>query len=210
MSTFLTGNPTFRTGKLTAYEVGYRTQLTDRVSLTAATFYNVYQDLRTIEPDPALEPLPFRWDNQRAGQTYGAEAWADFQLTSYWRLSPAFRSFHERLHFKPGASGLLGLSQAGDDPASSASLKSSMTFEQMLSLDATLRHVNEFPNPRVPAYYELGVRLAWRLSDAWQLAVTGNNLLHKRHLNTKASSSCRAVSCSRRACNADGPSAPRS
>lgn len=179
---FLTGNAAFRTEKLTAYEVGYRTQLGDRLSLTAATFYNVYQDLRTIEPGPALEPLPFRWDNQMAGQTYGIEAWADLQLTSWWRLSPAFRSFHERLHFKPGASGLLGLSQAGDDPGSSASLKSSMTFEQKLSLDATLRHAGEFPDPSVPAYYELGVRLAWRLSGAWQLAVTGNNLLHKRHL----------------------------
>jgi iron complex outermembrane recepter protein len=179
---FLTGNAAFRTEKLTAYEIGYRTQLGDRLSLSAATFYNVYQDLRTIEPAPAPDALPFRWDNGMAGRTYGTMLWADVQLTSWWRLSPAFRSFHERLHFKPGASGLLGLSQAGDDPATSASLKSSMTLERAWSLDATLRHVSEFPDPRVPAYYELSARLAWRLSDAWQLAVTGNNLLHRRHL----------------------------
>jgi iron complex outermembrane recepter protein len=178
---FLTGNPDFQTEKVRAYEVGYRSQATDWVSVSASAYYNVYQDLRTIEPNSATTFLPLRWGNQMAGHTYGLEAWADFQVTSWWRLSPGFRSFHERLHFDPGASQLLGLSQAGDDPATSASLKSSMTFAHAVSLDADFRHVAALPNPAVPGYYDLSLRLGWQASKACELSISGYNLLHPRH-----------------------------
>lgn len=59
-----------------------------------------------------------------------------------------------RLHFEPGGSGLLGVSQAGDDPATSASLKSSMTFAAGVTFDADFRHVDAFPDPAVRTYWE--------------------------------------------------------
>lgn len=178
---FLTGSGAFRTEKLTAYELGYRSRFADWMSLSAAAYYNVYDDLRTVEPYSATSFLPLRWGNEMAGQTYGLEAWADFQLTSWWRLSPGFRSFHERLHFVQGASQLLGLSQAGDDPATSASLKSSMTLDRTVSFDANLRHVTALPAPAVPGYYELNLRLGWRASRTCELSLNGYNLLHARH-----------------------------
>ncbi len=178
---FLTGNAAFRTEKLTAYELGYRGQPSNWLSLSGSAYYNVYQDLRTIEPNSLTGFLPLRWGNQMAGHTYGVDAWADVQLMPWWRLSPGFRSFHERLHFKPGASELLGLSQAGDDPSTSASLKSSMEFAPAVTFDAQLRHVAELPNPPVAAYYELDLRVGWRVSGSCELSLSGHNLLHARH-----------------------------
>ena len=48
------GNPNFKSEELLAYEVGYRVEPIKRVSLDFATFYNVYHDLRTVEPGDAI------------------------------------------------------------------------------------------------------------------------------------------------------------
>jgi iron complex outermembrane receptor protein len=49
------------------------------------------------------------------------------------------------------------------------------------SVDATLRHIAKLPSPQNPDYTELGARLAWRASESLELALSGFNLLDKRH-----------------------------
>jgi iron complex outermembrane receptor protein len=83
----LTGNPHFEPEKLTAYEIGYRGQPTALVSLSVSSFYNVYDDLRSIEFTP-VTVVPLKWGNSMEGDTYGVEAWANVQLTDWWRVSP--------------------------------------------------------------------------------------------------------------------------
>ena len=46
---FLTGNPSFTTEKVSSYELGYRLQPASFASFSISPFYNVYEDLRTIE-----------------------------------------------------------------------------------------------------------------------------------------------------------------
>jgi iron complex outermembrane receptor protein len=176
---FLKGNPEFRTEKVWDYSMGYRAQPSAWMSFSASAFYDVYQDLRTIEPGENI--LPLLWDNKMRGSTYGIEAWATLQLTSWWRLSPTIRTLHQRLRFEESSSKLVGLQLAGDDPSHSESLRSSMDFGPRVTFDWILRHVGELPAPRQSAYTELSARLAWRLSDHLELAVSGLNLLHSRH-----------------------------
>ena len=177
---FLIGGPNFRTEKLTAYELGAKAQPSRRASLSVSAFYNVYDDLRSIELAP-VGFLPLRWGNRMAGRSYGVEAWADYQAASWWRLSVGFNALEEKFRFTAGASGLLGLNQAANDPKFQASLKSSAELGPAVTLDTTLRYVSALPDPRVPAYAELDGRLAWALSERVQLAVSGRNLLHDSH-----------------------------
>lgn len=178
---FLAGNPAFRTERVNAYQLGYRAQPIASVALSVSGFYNVYDDLRTIEPASSPSFLPLRWGNDMEGHTYGVEAWGDWQVLSAWRLSPGFVLLHKSLHFTAAGSGLLGVAQAGDDPSSQASLKSSFDLAHGVSLDALLRYVAPLPNPALGAYTEASVRLGWRLSQALEVSVAGNNLLHARH-----------------------------
>jgi iron complex outermembrane receptor protein len=185
-TTFLTGNPSFQPERVRAYEVGYRGHYLPSVSLSVSVFYNVYQDLRTIETASDTVFLPLRWGNMMQGDTYGLESWGDWQVTEHWRLSPGLRLLHKSLRFSPGASGLLGLAQAGDDPSSQASLKSSLDLPRELTLDAVLRYVGDLPAPAVPSYFELNARLGWRATRSLELSVTGTNLLHAHHLEYAA------------------------
>ncbi|HEY6124637.1 MAG TPA: TonB-dependent receptor, partial [Steroidobacteraceae bacterium] len=176
---FVLGDPDFKPEKVTAYEFGYRGNPDAALSLSASVFYNEYDDLRTIEITPVVF-LPLRWGNLMEGSAYGFEAWADFQITSWWRLSPGVRTLHKRLEFSDGASGITGVRQAGNDPSSRYYLKSSMDFRHF-TLDVMVRNVSSLPDPALDEYSEMNARFAWRASERLELAVKGFNLLNEIH-----------------------------
>ncbi len=178
---FLVGGENFTPETLTAYEAGLRAQPTSALSLSVSTYYNVYDDLRSIEfaSDGAI--LPLHWGNGIEGETYGVEAWGDYQVLDGWRLSVGAAQEHENLRFQPWSSGLLGISQIGDDPSYRAMVRSSANLTANLTFDATLRYQSSLPDPAVPAYTELNARFAWRASSRCDLALTGLNLLHAHH-----------------------------
>jgi iron complex outermembrane receptor protein len=177
---FLKGNSQFDPVKLTAFELGLRAQPMANLSVSASAYYNIYDNLRTIEITPQTI-TPLFWGTGIKGDTYGLEAWGDYSLTSWWRLSAGVNLMAERLKFKPGASGIVGLSQVGDDPAAEGHLKSSMNLGGRVTLDADLRAVSQLPEPKLPGYAELNARVAWGVTDHLQLALSGMNLLHDHH-----------------------------
>jgi len=179
----LTGNRDFQPEKLTAYEVGTRVQPTSTVSFSASAYYNVYDDLRSIEFE-RINALPFLidWGNMLEGDTYGVELWGDYRIMPWWRLSAGFNVLHEALHFKAGASSVNKLADAGDDPHHQASLRSSMNLSDAVTWDLDLRQIGALPNPAIPSYFEANTRVAWRLSDSLELSLSGLNLLHAHHL----------------------------
>jgi iron complex outermembrane receptor protein len=177
---FLTGSNDFRPEKLTAFEAGTRIQAGSRASLSVSAYYNIYDDLKSIEITPGTF-IPLYWDNGLEGHSYGLEAWADLALTRWWKLTAGLNLLHEDFHFKPGRSGILGTAQLGDDPPRQATLSSSMNIGRGISISANFRYVGPLPDPAVRAYCELGGRIGWRLSDRLQLSVSGLNLLHKWH-----------------------------
>ncbi len=175
----IVGNPDFQPEQVDAFEIGYRAQPNAKVSWSINTFYNDYEDLRSIEPAVGGF-LPLYWGNMIEGSTYGVEFWGNWQVAPWWRLSPGFRSLHKNLRFSDGASELLGIEQAGNDPKTRAMLKSSMNFGRW-SVDAVLRYVGKLPSPESPSYTELGARVACRVSDDLDLSINGLNLLKDRH-----------------------------
>jgi len=176
---FVLGDPDFKPEKVTAYELGYRGNPDAKVSFSATVFYDEYDDLRTIEVTPVVF-LPLRWGNLMEGSAYGVEAWADIQLTPWWRISPGFRSLHKDLEASDGATELVGVRQAGNDPSSRAYLKSSMDLRRF-SIDVMLRKVGRLPDPELDDYTEMSARVAWRVSDRLEVAVKGFNLLNETH-----------------------------
>lgn len=177
---FLTGDANFRPETLTAYEFGGRFQPTPQLSFSVSTFYNVYDDLRSIEPNPAGF-LPLSWGNGLKGHTYGLEAWGAYGVAPWWRLSAGFNILEERFRAAPGSVALAGAAQLGDDPEAQAQLRSSWRVGR-LSLDAALRYVAALPDPALPSYVELNSRLGWDVSSRLELYLSGFNLLHDRHL----------------------------
>jgi iron complex outermembrane receptor protein len=177
---FLVAGGTFRSVKLTAFEAGLKAHPWERAMLSVSTFYNTYDKLRSIEPAGATF-LPLRWGNLLAGHTYGVEAWGRVQVTQAWRVSASANYLDGKLHFRDGASGILGPRQAGNDPKYQARLASDFDIGPSVKLETALRYVSAMPEPRLPAYTELNARLGWALTERLELSVVGDNLLHRRH-----------------------------
>jgi iron complex outermembrane receptor protein len=176
---FLHGNADFKPEKVTAYELGIRAQPDARLSISASAFYNEYDDLRSIEITP-VTLLPLTWGNLIEGSSYGFEAWANLQIAPWWRLSPGFRSLHKRLEASAGASEIVPVGQAGNDPTSRYLLKSSMNFGG-IGVEAIVRKVGPLPDPRTDDYTDLHARVSWRVNEQLELAVKGFNLLNETH-----------------------------
>ncbi len=177
---FLAPSPTFQSEKLTAYELGYRGQPTDRTSLSISAYYNVYDDLRT---DAFTNGgLPIVLMNGLAGDTYGIEAWATYSVFDWWRLKPGVDWLHKNLDLQPGATDFSELQSAGQDPAYQAQLRSEMNLSATVELDAALRDVGEVSRSQVPSYVEADLRVAWHASPKTTLEIDGFNLLHAYHL----------------------------
>ncbi len=179
------GGPEFDSEQLTAYEAGYRGQPTDRTSLSVSVFLNDYDDLRNT----ALSPgggFPAQFLNQLEGQTYGVEAWGDFQATDWWRLSIGAAALEKDFELELGATNLADPPSTGNDPSYQIMLRSQMTLGERGSLDARLRHVDDLPSPAVPAYTELNARLGYYITERIELSIAGVNLLDKSHPETSA------------------------
>jgi iron complex outermembrane receptor protein len=58
-------------------------------------------------------------------------------------------------------------------------LRSSYDFTRRASLDTQLRYVDDVQ--AVPAYVTADVRLSYRPTPNWELAIVGQNLLEPRH-----------------------------
>ena len=151
----LIGNPDFQSEKLTAYELGYRAQPLPGLSFSVSTYFNVYDDLRsiTVAPDTLL---PAVLANLMRGETYGVEFWASYRINDWWRIGPGFNLEHEHLGFKPGETSLTplqlaSLQLAGDDPTHQELLRSSMTITPKVTLDMDLRQVGSLPARRSKA-----------------------------------------------------------
>ena len=183
----LAGSANFRPERLWSSQLGVRSQPIAVFSTSVAVFYNDYSNLRSIEfgapAPPAL--ISLTWGNQIDAQTYGVEAWADWQALPWWRLSPGVTVLHERFAFEPGVTAIspaIGLSQETDDPSVQVKLTSSMDLGAGLSLNASWRYVGALPSPALPSYDELNANLAWRAMSRLQFSLQGSNLLHARHL----------------------------
>lgn len=165
----------FQSEELIAYEAGYRAQPLANLSLSLSTYYNDYQDLRSLEFS-AGNSLPFVFANMMEGHTYGLEFWSSYQAADWWKLSAGVNLLQEKLKFKPGSTQLLGLQAAGDDPTHQFTLRSSFDLPHDLELDIDARYIGALPNPAVPAYVGINARIGWHMTDHLELALSGYNL----------------------------------
>ncbi len=177
----IAGGPGVDSENLRAYELGYRLQPAANVELSVAAFCNLYDDLRSLEPlnPPALFPVEL--SSGLRGRSTGAEFTAQWQVTPSWQLRAGYTELRVHTEPQPGTVDRGTDRTVAHDPNHQALLRSSFDLGARWELDATFRYIGAISNQRVPGYGELDVRLGWRPTRAWELALSGRNLLHDQH-----------------------------
>src|SRR6185295_12690800 len=186
----LIGGADFKSETVIAYELGYRAQLGSKVSGSISTFYNDYNNVRSLSssPPPAILGLPFFFENNLEGRTYGIELSANFQVLDWWRLHGGYNFLKEQIKVKPGRTDLNHALNETADPENQFSLRSSMDLSHNIELDGGFRWVDSFrfnnggAPATIPNYFELDVRLGWSPRKDLEFSIVGQNLLHDHHL----------------------------
>jgi len=175
------GGPNVVSEKLLAYELGYRAQVAPQLALSLATFYNDYQDLRSLEPLTPPAAFPVSVNSGLVGYSTGAELTADWAVTPAWRLHAGYTELHVHSEPAPGLPDRVSGRNVANDPSHQFLLRSLWDLAAKWQLDATARAVSRIKNQSVPGYAELDLRLGWHPVEALELSITGQNLLHNHH-----------------------------
>jgi len=184
--TAILGNPDFQSEKLFAYELGYRIQPSRKLSLDLVSFYNDYDDLRSTHagrpflestPLPVHRVMPTVLDNEGSGNTYGLEAAANWNATSYWKWSGGYTWLRMRLTPAPSA----GASVSFDSPAHQWQALSSLNLPRHVEFDTALYYNDALVLARIPSYLRVDARLGWRPRPPVDLSLVLQNLLDDRH-----------------------------
>ena len=195
---------------LTAYEIGYRIMPWDTFSIDIATFYNIYDDLRTATTDeetiktninnyltdfmtrqmmgqgPPTEPmnLPVTLTNKMDGHTYGAEITLEWKPTPGWRLEGTYSVLKMHLEIDGDENDQAAAIHEGDSPQNQVSIRSMLDLGNHVEFDLWGRYVDSLyvsEENHIPSYTTLDARLAWSPTPAVELSLVGQNLLEAKH-----------------------------
>jgi iron complex outermembrane recepter protein len=188
----LFGNPNTKSEHVIAYEMGYRAQPTDRLSLDVTAFLNNYHDLQSAEQLPSffdpnsVPPLlvfPTSFNNDLHGTTEGFEASVNWKATSRWTLSPGYSFLQMHLHGDSTDDDATRVADTeGSNPHHQAQLRSHLELRRGFAWDANAYFVGRLPAQFVSSYIRLDTQLTWRLAERMELHLVGQNLLRDHHV----------------------------
>ena len=189
--TSITGVPDFKSENLIALEMGYRIQPRPRLSFDLATFFNLYDNLGSVEagapfnsanPPPAHVVLPLTANNNMEGETYGVELAATWQPLDNWRLHAGYTFLHMNLRNGIPIQDASLQAGEGNSPQNQFHVRSYLDLPWNLQLDTALYYVGSLPDQKVSSYVRLDVRIGWRATRDLEVSVGMQNLLEPYHL----------------------------
>lgn len=175
------GGPQVLSEKLLAYELGYRVQIDPRLAVSLATYYNIYRDLRSIEPVNPPAPFPVEVSSGLGGNSWGAELSTDWRATPIWRLHAGYTELRAETDRPSTTADRRADRTAAHDPKHQLLFRSLWDIASAWECDFTLRVVSTIANQHVPGYAEGDIHLSWSPTSRWEFSLVGENLFHKQH-----------------------------
>jgi iron complex outermembrane receptor protein len=191
------GNRNERPEKVTAFETGYRWQPTPRTNLDIAGFYNIYDDLGTVDMlTPVLRAglpvLPGQFQNRAGGHAYGLELSAAWQATAWLTVRSAYTYQETKLTRDLGSTDTTSIAYQNSIPKNQVSVRASANLAPNIALDVTARYVGKLrlsaadtpllTLPDVNSYLALDLRLGWRATERVLFELIGQNLNREKHV----------------------------
>lgn len=175
----LAGGPDFVAEKLLAFEAGYRRQLNPVVLVDVALFYNLYDDLRSVEPELTYYVIK----NGLEAKTFGGEVNVTTSITDWWNIRAGYSHLQKFIDVKAGSNDVNGGLGEGNDHKHRLVLHSSMNIMSDWEADVMLRFVDRLPNPGaiVPSYATLDFRLGWEPTASLRVSVLVENVFTPYH-----------------------------
>jgi iron complex outermembrane receptor protein len=190
------GDSDFEAEELLAFELGYRREVRENLGLDLTSFYNIYDNLRTVVPGaPGFEDnppthlvIPINVGNGLEGETWGFELAADWRPIESWTLRSGYTFFEMDLSFKDGAETdpVSGFAD-GSSPQNQLFVHSMLDLPYDFEFDTKFRWVDDLKSLDIEDYASLDLRLGWHATENIELSLVGQNLLEKTNQEFESS-----------------------
>ncbi len=183
----LVPNNDFKSEELTAYEIGYRQQISTGLSADFSVFYNDYEHLSTTSVQPVsivnngVDPLhlfiPIKFTNDMKGKSRGAEA------AFNWTLSEDLKVALNYSYLKLDLTALDPAQKTAEllYPTRQTALKVFWNITDTWTLDSWATYIDKLPGGNVKAYTRLDMNLGGQITKTLRFNLIGQNLLEKSH-----------------------------
>jgi len=162
---------------LNAYEVGYRTALSENLSLDVAGYFNHYDD--PIGLDILMVggmPAGLKFRNLDSAETYGVELATTWQALDCLKLTGGYTF----MDMDDDDSGFMSTF-----PEHQVNVTSKMNITEDVDFNVACYYYDELVNQaaevNIPEYVRLDVGVSWRPLENLELSVWGQNLLDDQH-----------------------------
>lgn len=162
----LLGNPKFEAEHVVAYEAGYRTQPSDRLSIDATVFLNAYSRLQSVEPlppfidhntNPPILVIPLTFGNKLHGTTEGVEVSLNWKAANRWTLSPGYTFLEMHLHADATSLDTTSVpDMQGENPSHQAQLRSRLELPHNFTWNTNAYFVGRLPGTVGAFLYAVG------------------------------------------------------
>jgi len=176
------GNKGLDSEELIAYEIGYRIQPTQKMSVDISTFYNDYSKLFTgtfgtgtfIAGPTFFQPL-FASNNTTAS-SLGYEVSTKIDVTRNWQVAGSYSYID--LIFDP--KGDPAFSYA-NNPKHQFNIRSTYLFPYNIEMTNALYYVDTLSAVNIPSYYRFDTKLSYEIMKGVEASLVGQNLLAHQH-----------------------------
>ena len=181
---FLTGTSTLVPEKLTAYEAGYRFIPNKTFSADLAAFYNVYDDLFTIETGEEFETTtpvaglrtPLFRANHGFGTVYGFEAVGYWTVHRNLQLTGSYTRLQMRTHVHPDSTDEDVEAYGEQNAHNLFHVRAYATLPYKLTVNTDVRFVGAIPGQEVSRYVDGNVHVSRSVGRGMRLGITLENL----------------------------------
>lgn len=191
------GNGSLDAENLTAFEIGYRKQISEQLAVDLTGFYYYYNDIVSSEANsPIIQPPlfgPSRIDivfdvaNNLSAEAHGFEAVAEYRPLEQWRLIGSYSFLSLNLYgsnttdtrSRPDGFPLFYDLNRGS-PEHLFGLRSLYNISADVEFDSSFRYVDDHFANR--GQFDLDIRLGWQVSDEVELSLVGQNLIEGEHV----------------------------
>jgi len=186
----IVGNPSYGSENLTAYEMGYRGDISKNAFFDISTFYNEYTHLKTGEANSATPPITLLTSNNGYGETYGVESYAVWGVNKYWDVKPGYTFLIQNFHLRPGSNDTTLEHDEERSPQNQFTLGSYVKLAENVNWDSNLYYVGNLHyfttdavpvRTRIDAYTRFDTQIRWNVMKDVELSLIGQNLLDDKH-----------------------------
>lgn len=174
------GNEDLAAEELLAFELGWRSQISEQFAVDIVGFYNDLDSLVTREFAPPFTQGPNTYFPETYGNFGSAEAWGyelalDAVVTDRWRLRAAHTHYEQNSAVDPASDDVNFPSGAGLTPENISNLRSYLDLGSNWELDCGLYYVDVMSAAGTPSYVRTDVRLGYSPTPDWRFSIGVQN-----------------------------------